>query len=84
MPEASAAIAHRLAPGIAEAIRVYCMSVTKRAMLSRAIAAIRANTLIINLSGSPRAVRENLEFIISELKHGLNILTGRDQNCARL
>ena len=83
MPEATAAVAHRLAPGIAEAMRACSMTVTKRAMLSRAIAAIRANTLIINLPGSPKAARENLEFIISELRHGLDILTGKDQNCAR-
>ncbi|MCL2763868.1 MAG: molybdopterin-binding protein [Treponema sp.] len=82
MPEASAAVAHRFVPGIAEAMRAASMTITKRAMLSRAIAAIRGKTLIINLPGSPKAARENLEFIIGELHHGLDILTGRDGECA--
>ena len=83
MPEATAAAAERLVPGIAEAMRSASMAVTKRAMLSRAIAAIRGKTLIINLPGSPRAAKENLSFIIGELGHGLDILTGRDSECAR-
>jgi molybdenum cofactor synthesis domain-containing protein len=83
MPEATAAVAERLVPGITEAMRMQSMGITKRAMLSRAAAAIRGRTLIINLPGSPKAVRENLEFIISELKHGLDMLTGRDGECAR-
>ncbi|GHU85323.1 molybdenum cofactor biosynthesis protein [Spirochaetia bacterium] len=83
MPEATAAVADRTAPGIAEAMRANSMTITKRAMLSRGMAAIRGTTLIINLPGSPRAVRENLEFIIPELRHGLDILTGRDRECAR-
>ena len=81
MPEATAAVAERFAPGIAEAMRAGSMTVTKRAMLSRAIAAIRGSTLIVNLPGSPRAARENLSYIISELRHGLDILTGRDGEC---
>jgi len=81
MPEATSAIAQRLAPGIAEAMRASSMTFTKRAMLSRAIAVIRERTLIINLPGSPKAVRENLEFIIGELPHGLDILIGRDGEC---
>jgi len=83
MPEATAAVAQRLVPGIAEAMRAAGMALTKRAMLSRAIAAIRGNTLIVNLPGSPKAARENLEFIINELRHGLDILCGRDGECAR-
>jgi len=81
MPEATSAIAQRFVPGIAEAMRIASMKITKRAMLSRGISAIREKTLIINLPGSPKAVRENLEFIISELPHGLDILTGRDGEC---
>ncbi|MCL1813877.1 MAG: molybdopterin-binding protein [Treponema sp.] len=84
VPEATAAVAERLAPGIAEAMRAGSMAITKRAMLSRAIAVIRGSTLIVNLPGSPRAARENLEFIINELHHGLDILTRRDGECARL
>ena len=80
-PEATIAIAERLVPGIPEALRMHSMTITKRAMLSRASAAIRGNTLIVNLPGSPKAVRESLEFILSELKHGLDILTGRDGEC---
>jgi len=81
MPEAVIAVARRLAPGIAEAMREAGMKAAKRAMLSRAVAAIRGSALIINLPGSPKAVRENLEFIINELKHGLDILTGHDSSC---
>jgi len=83
MPEATSAVAERLVPGIAEAMRAGSMTVTKRAMLSRAVAAIRGSTLIINLPGSPKAARENLEFILPELRHGLLILTGRDGECGR-
>jgi molybdenum cofactor synthesis domain-containing protein len=83
VPEATLAVAERLAPGIAEAMRAGSMAVTKRAMLSRAVAAIRGSTLIVNLPGSPRAARENFEFIIDTLDHGLGILTCRDGECAR-
>ncbi|MCL2276814.1 MAG: molybdopterin-binding protein [Treponema sp.] len=83
VPEATIAAAHRLVPGIAEAMRAAGMNITKRAMLSRAAAAIRERTLIVNLPGSPKAARENLEFIIDDLKHGLDILTGHDSECAR-
>jgi molybdenum cofactor synthesis domain-containing protein len=80
-PEATIAVAERLVPGIPEAMRMQSRAITKRAMLSRAVAAIRGKTLIVNLPGSPKAVRENLEFIIDELKHGLDILTGNDSEC---
>lgn len=83
MPEATIAITERSVPGIQEAIRAYSMQFTKRAMLSRATAGIRKSTLIVNLPGSPKAVRESLEFIISELSHGLEILSGEASNCAR-
>jgi molybdenum cofactor synthesis domain-containing protein len=82
MPEATMAAAHRLVPGIAEAMRAASMNVTKRAMLSRSVAVIRNSTLIVNLPGSPKAAKENLEFIINELRHGLDILTGKDKECA--
>jgi molybdenum cofactor synthesis domain-containing protein len=80
-PEASLAIAERLAPGIAEAMRHRSMEITGRAMLSRAVSVIRKKTLIINLPGSPKAARENLQYIIGELRHGLDILTGQDGEC---
>ena len=81
MPEATLAVAQRLAPGIAEAMRAHSMSITKRAMLSRATSAIRGSTLIVNLPGSPKAVRETLSYLLSNLHHGLDILCGRDGEC---
>lgn len=83
MPEATLAVAERLVPGIPEAMRAYSMQFTKRAMLSRAVAGIRKTTLIINLPGSPKAVRECLEYVITELEHGIDILVGDAANCAR-
>ncbi|MCB5713319.1 MogA/MoaB family molybdenum cofactor biosynthesis protein [Lactonifactor longoviformis] len=83
MPEATKAVIEREVPGIPEAMRFYSLQFTKRAMLSRQSAGIRRNTLIINLPGSPKAVRECLEYIISELEHGLEILAGEVSNCAR-
>jgi molybdenum cofactor synthesis domain-containing protein len=83
MPEATAAVADRMVPGIGEALRQYSLTLTKRAMFSRAVSAIRGSTLIVNLPGSPTAVRECLEFILGELRHGLDILTGRDGECGR-
>lgn len=83
MPEATMDVAERLVPGIPEAIRAYSMTITPRAMLSRAAACIRKSTLIINLPGSPKAVRESLEYIMPSLQHGLEILTGEASDCAR-
>ncbi len=83
MPEATLAVSERMVPGIPEAMRAYSMQFTKRAMLSRAAAGIRKQTLILNLPGSPKAVRECLEYVISELGHGIEILKGEAGNCAR-
>lgn len=83
MPEATEDIIERRIPGIPEAMRAYSMTITKRAMLSRAAAGIRKKTLIINLPGSPKAVRESLEYIIGALDHGIEILTGEASDCAR-
>lgn len=82
-PEATLAVADRVAPGIAEAIRAYSLTITPRAMLSRAASAIRKQTLIVNLPGSPKAVEESLAYILSSLGHGLDILLGEDGECAR-
>lgn len=82
-PEATLDVIERNAPGIPEAMRALSMSITPRAMLTRAVAGIRKKTLIINLPGSPKAVRECLEFILPSLSHGLDILTGADSDCAR-
>lgn len=76
------AVAERNAPGIAEFIRMKSMEVTDRAMLSRGVSVIRGRTLIVNLPGSPKAVRESLGFIMNSLDHGLKILRGSASECA--
>lgn len=83
MPEATMDIVERAVPGIPEAMRAYSLQFTKRAMLSRAAAGIRKGTLIVNMPGSPKAVTECLEYIISELDHAMGILKGTAKNCAR-
>ena len=80
-PEATYAVATRNAPGIAEYMRMKSLEITPKAMLSRGASVIRNSTLIINLPGSPKAVRENLSFILPALDHGLDILLGRDGEC---
>ncbi len=82
-PEALQPLLDKNTPGISEAIRAYSMTITKKAMLSRAISGIRNETLIITLPGSPKAVEESLLYIIEPLKHGLDILIGSAQECAR-
>lgn len=75
-PEAALKAADRIAPGIAEAIRMKSLAVTDRAMLGRGVSVIRNKTLIVTLPGSPKAVRESLGFILGALPHGLGILRG--------
>ena len=82
-PEATLAVADRNAPGIAEYIRMKSAQITDRAMLSRGASAIRKKTLIVNLPGSPKAVKESLGFILDALDHGLKILRGTASECAR-
>ncbi|MEY8337160.1 molybdopterin-binding protein [Lachnospiraceae bacterium 62-35] len=82
-PEATMAIADRNAPGIAEYIRFRSMEMTDRAMLGRGVSVIRKKTLIVNLPGSPKAVRESLGFIMEPLKHGLGILRGSLSECGK-
>lgn len=82
-PEATMEVADRNAPGIAEAIRYKSMEITDRAMLSRGVSAIRGTTLIVNLPGSPKAVKESLGFIINALEHGIRILRENASECGR-
>ena len=83
MPEATEDITERKVPGIPEAIRAYSMTITNRAMLSRATAGIRKQTLIINLPGSKKAVEESLSFVIDQLPHGLDTLRENTEDCGR-
>lgn len=82
-PEATKAVADREAPGIAEYMRMRSMELTDRAMLSRGTSVLRGGTLIVNLPGSPKAVKESLSFILGALDHGLKILRGSAGECAR-
>lgn len=82
-PEATLRAATKNVPGIAEAIRAYSLTITPRAMLSRAVSVMRGRTLIINLPGSPKAVRESLEYILPSLEHGIRIMRGTDGECAQ-
>lgn len=80
-PEATMAVVQKQVPGIPEAMRMKSFSKTPKAMLSRAVAGIRGDTLIINLPGSPKGVRECLEVVLPVLPHGIDILTGRGGEC---
>lgn len=82
-PEATMRAATKNVPGIAEGIRAYSLTITPRAMLSRAVSVMRNKTLIINLPGSPKAVRESLEYVLPTLEHGIKIMKGEDGECAR-
>lgn len=77
-PEATTEVCDRMAPGIAEAMRAGSMQITPKAMLSRQVSGIRKGTLIVNLPGSPKACREDLDIILTPLEHGLGILRGSD------
>ena len=77
-PEATQDVCQRM-----EAMRACSMEVTKRGMLSRQAAGIRKRTLIVNLPGSPKAVRECLEYVIEALGHGIDILRGDAGNCGQ-
>ena len=81
-PEATLAVIDREIPGIAEAMRLEGLGKTKRAMLSRAVAGIRGNALIINLPGSTKAVREGLAAIMDVLVHAVEKIKGGTDDCA--
>ncbi len=81
-PEATRAVIERDMPGIPEAMRAASLAKTPFAMLSRMVAGTRGATLIVNLPGSPKAVRENLAVILPVLPHALEKLLGDPQDCA--
>ena len=81
-PEATREVIDREIPGIAETMRSLGLKKTKRAMLSRAVAGVRGNTLIINLPGSPKAVREGLEAIMDVIPHAIEKIKGSTEDCA--
>lgn len=74
-PEATKNVIDRMAPGMAEAMRIASLKITPHAMLSRAVVGIRGGTLIVNLPGSPKAAKENLEVIIPALPHAIQLLS---------
>ena len=82
-PEATLAVATRLAPGIAEAIRAQSMKYTHHAMLSRGASVIRGKTLIINLPGSPKACMESMDVFMDTIPHAMGLLRNEVQDCAR-
>lgn len=82
-PEATLEVVERIVPGIPEAMRAESLKITPKAMLSRAAAGIRKNSLIINLPGSPKGVKECLRIIIPALEHGIEILRGEASECAK-
>lgn len=74
-PEATKAVIERETPGIAEALRAESLKITRHAMLSRGVAGIRGRTLIVNLPGNPKAVKESLDILLPVLPHALDLLT---------
>jgi len=82
-PDATLEVVEREVPGIAEAMRSEGLKKTSRSMLSRAVAGVKGRTLIINLPGSPRAVKENLEVILDVIPHAVEKIKGDTTECAR-
>lgn len=81
-PQATEVVVDYLVPGMAEAMRAASLSITPRAMLSRALVGVRQQTLIVNLPGSPKAARENFEVLLPVLPHALAKLKGDPADCA--
>lgn len=82
-PEATQNVIEKYVPGFGEVMRMKSLIITSKAMLSRGISGIRGNTLIVNLPGSPKGAVENLQFILPAIPHGISILTGEANECAR-
>jgi molybdopterin biosynthesis enzyme MoaB len=76
-------VIERELPGMAEAMRTESLKKTPHAMISRAVAGIRRKTLIVNLPGSPRAVRENLAVLLPAIPHAVEKIKGSEADCAR-
>jgi molybdenum cofactor synthesis domain-containing protein len=81
-PDATLEVIQRIIPGIAEAIRMEGLKKTNRAMLSRAVAGVRGNALIINLPGSPKAVKESLVVVLEVIPHAVEKIKGNIEDCA--
>lgn len=81
-PDATLEVIDREVPGMAEAMRHASSAITPHGMISRAVVGIRGKTLIVNLPGSPKAVRENLAVILPALKHAVEKIKGDDAECA--
>lgn len=82
-PDATLEVIEKEVPGISEIIRSESFKKTNRAILSRGVAGIRKESLIINLPGSPKGVRESLEIVLEALPHGIEILKGQATECGR-
>lgn len=80
-PEATLEVIEKRVPGFEEAMRAESVKATPHAMLSRAVCGVRGRTLIVNLPGSPKAVRENLEVILPAIPHGIEVLRGEVDQC---
>ncbi len=80
-PEATLEVIKKATPGLNEMMRLQSLKITPKAMLSRAVSGIKEDTLIVNLPGSKKAAKENLEFLLPLLDHGLKIMLGEEGEC---
>src|ERR1051325_11425628 len=83
IPEATERVIERKAPGLAEAMRIQTLQNTPMAMISRGVSGIRSGTLIVNLPGSPKAVRESFEVIKPVLNHAIDLLAGKTRHAGQ-
>jgi molybdopterin adenylyltransferase len=82
-PEATASVIERPVPGISETLRAKSLEKTKTAMLSRGIAGVRGTSLVVNMPGSEKAVRESFEIVLPVLEHAVELIHGRVKDCGR-